>query len=180
MNRLKEIRIAKGYTLQDVSEATGYTKSFISQLERGLKNPSIDSLRKIASFLNVPVFSLLEEEGENEPTAACQIITPEAQQKICLSSNSPVVYQIFTPNNGKSGLTGFLCHIGPGESSSGQFVCHHYAECTYVMSGEMTALIGEERHIVSAGSSIYVEPEVPHNFLNETGHILTLFGVYYA
>lgn len=26
----------------------------------------------------------------------------------------------------------------------------------------------------------YVEPEVPHNFLNETDHILTLFGVYYA
>lgn len=179
MIRLKELRTAQGYTLRDISEATGYTKSFISQLERGLKKPSVDSLRKIADFLDVPIFALLEE---TEPAAAslqaCTVLRPEEHRKIQLSTKSSVLYTMLTPNSG-GGLEGYTCQISAGESSSGQLVSHRYAECTYVLEGRMTALVGESRYEVVAGGSIYIEPHVLHNFLNEMDEVLTLVGFYY-
>lgn len=178
MSRLRDLRLKRGNTLKDVSEATGYTKSFISQLERGLKKPSIDSLRKIADYLEVPVATLLEEpENAPETSAGCTVILPEERKNFQLSKDSSVLCEMLTPNSG-GGLEGCLCTIGPGESSSGQQVSHIYAECTYVLEGTMTALIEQDEHIVPAGASIYIEPNTLHNFFNKTEKALKLLMFY--
>ena len=42
---LKDIRKSKNMTLATLGEKTGYTASFLSQIERGLNRPSIEALR---------------------------------------------------------------------------------------------------------------------------------------
>lgn len=49
---IKKKRLEKGYTLAYMSKQLGFTASFLSQLERGLKQPSLESLRKISDFLS--------------------------------------------------------------------------------------------------------------------------------
>jgi transcriptional regulator with XRE-family HTH domain len=44
---IKKKRLEKGYTLSYMSKKLGFTASFLSQLERGHKQPSLDTLRKI-------------------------------------------------------------------------------------------------------------------------------------
>lgn len=46
-------------TLATLGEKTGYTASFLSQIERGLNRPSIEALRKICDVLEIEVASLL-------------------------------------------------------------------------------------------------------------------------
>lgn len=181
MTHLKESRKAKGYTLKEVSDATGYTKSFISQLERGLKRPSLESLRKIAAFLEVPITTLMEDCNEaGEAKGDCTVLLPQMHSMIRLSDQSPVLYETLTPDTGTQGLKGYVCHIAPGESSSGKQVTHRHVECAYVMEGCMTALIGDAQYTVPAGGSIYVESSVPHNYRNDTSSPLTLIGFFHV
>ena len=50
---LREYRVKNNYTQEDVSEVTGLAPRYISQLERGLSNGSIDTLIKLCNAYNI-------------------------------------------------------------------------------------------------------------------------------
>lgn len=57
-------RRKKGLTQKELSEKTGLSRSFISQIENGTNNPSKDSLYKIAKVLEIDVDQLIDD-GKN-------------------------------------------------------------------------------------------------------------------
>ncbi|MBF6841806.1 helix-turn-helix domain-containing protein, partial [Acinetobacter baumannii] len=50
-NKIREVRQKAKLTLNDLASKTGLTASYISQVERGLIDPSISSLRRISAAL---------------------------------------------------------------------------------------------------------------------------------
>lgn len=61
---LKKIREQRGLTQKQLGEAAGFSASFISLLEQGTRQTTIDGLSRIAEALRVPL-SVLVDEGEN-------------------------------------------------------------------------------------------------------------------
>lgn len=59
--RLKSIRKSLKLTLDDLEITTEVSKSFLSDLERGKKQPSLETLLKISKGLNMTVSELLGE-----------------------------------------------------------------------------------------------------------------------
>ena len=59
--RIAELRAAEGWRLADLAEATGYTTSYLSQIERGVSIPSLTALATVASALGVEMMALLED-----------------------------------------------------------------------------------------------------------------------
>lgn len=58
--RLRELRQEKGYSISELAELAGVSKSYLSYIERDVqKNPSLQFLRKIASSLETDVEGLL-------------------------------------------------------------------------------------------------------------------------
>lgn len=57
--RIKMLRMQKRITQDKVSELAEITPGYLGQIERGEKNPSIKTLTKIASALDVTLDSLL-------------------------------------------------------------------------------------------------------------------------
>ena len=58
--RLRELRQEKGYSISELAELAGVSKSYLSYIERDVqKNPSLQFLRKIASSLEIDVEGLL-------------------------------------------------------------------------------------------------------------------------
>jgi XRE family transcriptional regulator of biofilm formation len=58
--RLRELRQEKGYSISELAELAGVSKSYLSYIERDVqKNPSLQFLRKIASTLETDVEVLL-------------------------------------------------------------------------------------------------------------------------
>lgn len=58
--RLRELRQEKGYSISELAELAGVSKSYLSYIERDVqKNPSVQFLRKIASTLEAEVEDLL-------------------------------------------------------------------------------------------------------------------------
>ncbi len=54
--QLRLMRTVKGQTLADVATGTGLSISYLSDLERGRTNPSIETLEKIAEYHNMELF----------------------------------------------------------------------------------------------------------------------------
>jgi transcriptional regulator with XRE-family HTH domain len=92
--RVRAARRAQGMSGAALAEASGLTKGFISQFERGLSNPSLESLRRIASTLNVSITGLLaEDSGAGElPVGADQgpTLMPQSDWKEKREGTFPV------------------------------------------------------------------------------------------
>lgn len=58
--RLRELRIERGMTQEDLAKVTGFSTAFISQMERGINAPSFESLESLARALDVPVKDLFD------------------------------------------------------------------------------------------------------------------------
>ena len=62
--RLKELRVRKGESLQEVADAVSASKPHIWELEaEKSKNPSLDLLTRLARHFNVSISYLLDESG---------------------------------------------------------------------------------------------------------------------
>ena len=66
-HRLRTRRQELGLSLRELAERVGLTASFLSQIERDLASPSIESLRKISDALEVPIFHFLIEPEVRSP-----------------------------------------------------------------------------------------------------------------
>ena len=63
--RLKELRLKKKNSLQDVADAVGASKAHVWELETGKsKNPSIELVTKLAEHFGVPVAQFMGEDPE--------------------------------------------------------------------------------------------------------------------
>jgi transcriptional regulator with XRE-family HTH domain len=56
--RIRDERRRRRLTLEKLSQKTGLSKSFLSQVERGLAQPSVSSLKKIAFQFGISVVNL--------------------------------------------------------------------------------------------------------------------------
>lgn len=73
---LRAQRLANGLSLRDLAARTDVSNAYLSELERGLHEPSLTVLRAIASALGTPLgpllarAGLLEGSGEAKPAGA--------------------------------------------------------------------------------------------------------------
>jgi transcriptional regulator with XRE-family HTH domain len=66
--KMKELRLKKGMSLQDVAEEVGVSKAHIWDLETGRsKNPSMELVVNIAKCFGVSVSYLMDEDVDAEP-----------------------------------------------------------------------------------------------------------------
>jgi len=58
---LRELRGRRGYSQEELARRSDLHRTFISQIERGLKSPSLGSLSKLAHALGMTLVELVEE-----------------------------------------------------------------------------------------------------------------------
>ena len=69
--RLKEARIYRGMTLEDLAEEVGYTEQTLSRYELDGNPPRIDAIQKISRVLDFPLKFFFEEDGETTSRTVC-------------------------------------------------------------------------------------------------------------
>ena len=70
--RFRELRKERRWRLKDVAEVTGLSIPYLSDLERGRTNPSLDTLRTLAEAYGLSVHDLMapvDFYGERTPAA---------------------------------------------------------------------------------------------------------------
>lgn len=77
--QLKQLRLQRGMTQQQLAERADVSISFLGNIERGAKSPTIDTMQKLSTALNVPLVALVGFEAEAEEatckrTQMCEIL----------------------------------------------------------------------------------------------------------
>lgn len=57
-HRVRELRLAAGYRQDEFADRCGFARSYMSRIETGGANPSIDAIETLAAALKVPVREL--------------------------------------------------------------------------------------------------------------------------
>lgn len=83
MKNLAKIRKQSGRTQRNLSILLGFSQELISKYERGLSNPSIQSLKKMATFFNCSVDFLIDYT--DNPSPHCSL--DENQSKLFTKYN---------------------------------------------------------------------------------------------
>lgn len=63
-SNLRRLRLEKMLSQEDLAEKSGLHRTYISGIERGLRNVSLNNVEKIATALGVDVVSLLANDQD--------------------------------------------------------------------------------------------------------------------
>ncbi|HMD90288.1 MAG TPA: XRE family transcriptional regulator [Anaerolineaceae bacterium] len=173
--RIKEKRREEGLSIRELARRTNLTASFISQVENGKANVSLDSLRRITKALGVQILYFLSEAApqsetnkEGQPPESPEI---KAASDELFDRSSPLIKRgkrarLYFPDSGVTYelLTGRLDHkmesfigkIAPGAGNVARRLSVSTEEFILCLSGVLKVGIKEAFYMVEAGDSIYV------------------------
>ncbi|MGN7300128.1 cupin domain-containing protein [Ferdinandcohnia sp. SAFN-114] len=173
-SKIRTIRKSMNLSVRQLAEESGCTPSFISQIERNVANPSINSLKKIATIMNVPLISFFEEDtGDSEEEF---ILRKNRRIKLNSSSEKTELF-LLTPTNNNRNIEMHMIVIEPGGKSDKPYV-NNAEEVGYILKGTLTLSLGEEEYEVNEGDSVYFPGYIPHGWENKSdSEVVTLWAV---
>lgn len=145
--RLRQLRRERGCTLQQVSDGSGLTPSFLSRLERGIVNISVGNLRKVAAYFEVPITYFFTEELLPHG----MVIRP-GQRKV--HGNPESVLQSSLLPETASFLTAAIVTLNPGVEGEGSLAGISRG-IYYVLDGEFVCTIRGHTHLLRKGDVLY-------------------------
>lgn len=162
-NKIRMLRTEKKITLKGLADEVCVTASLISQIERGLANPSISSLKAIADVLEVSVAELLEEK--NGIANKRSPVIRSGNHKVILTGDG-THHTLLNP--GKMETEVILVEFPPGSSTGKSSYEHTGYECGYVLTGKICVILEDIEYELHPGDSIVFESKLPHKIINET------------
>lgn len=70
--RIKSLRAMRGYSQEQLSEIMGISQNYLSNVERGKENPTLDLFIRLSQGLKVRIQEIFEIETDEEPKALRQ------------------------------------------------------------------------------------------------------------
>jgi transcriptional regulator with XRE-family HTH domain len=169
--KLRELRIRKGYSLRALAERSGLNINTLSMVENAKSSPSVSTLQQLAAALEVPIATFFESESPEK-----QVVFTLAQQR-----PSAVFGSTHMQNLGKD-LAGnrvqpLLITIKPGKGSGDQMIVHTGHEFVYCLEGKIHYKIEQDDYSLNQGDSLLFEAHLPHcweNIGTQTAQILLI------
>lgn len=164
--KIKQLRTQKGLTLEELASRSELTKGFLSQLERNLTSPSIDSLDDILEALGTNLADFFKEDKVE------QYVFREAD--FFIDEREDCTVHWIVPNTQKNRMEPILLTL-PGGGESFEVAPHSGEEFGYVVDGAVTLVCDGQRSVLRRGETFYLHGRTFHTLKNENkaaAHIL--------
>lgn len=158
--RIRDKRQEKGLTIRELADGADLTQGFLSQVERGLAEPSITSLRKISAMLDVPIFYFLMDEQKAQP------VVHKNERKVVRVGKGEVTFELLSPDLTRT-IEMMVGKVQPGGVTCEEPLSHFGEENLVVTQGKMKIQVGEDFYLLEEGDSIYYQSSIPHKIWNE-------------
>jgi len=159
-NKIREVRSLRGWTLKQMSEMSGLNINTLSLIEKGKTSPSIYTLQKLASALEVPLKEFFEPAEPIQP-----IIFTQHDKRPDVASEKAII-----SNLGKgltsSTLEPFILKMEKYATSGGRTLIHSGYEFVYCLSGKVLYFIQEVEYILTPGDSLLFAAQLGHRWEN--------------
>lgn len=163
-SQVKAMRKERNLTLAQLSELTELSPAIVSQIERGLANPSFTTLAQLAHGLGIPVGRFFPTHEESKSP----VVRKDERRNLkgaARESDGGEVYELLTPNlNGTLEVHWIISP--PGADTSATPFRHGGEEFGIVLSGKKDVYLDGELHVLEAGDSITYASDIPHWYAN--------------
>lgn len=164
-NRREELDL----TIRELARRTGLSASFISQIERGKSNVSLESLGKLAEQLDCSMKDFFQEldplnELAAEPEQAC-LDTPAGAEEYnpvvrrgcrprLVLPNSGVSYELLM-NDINREMEAVYGRISPGSGNVVRRLRTPTEELIFVIAGQIKVVLNDREYLLDPGDSVY-------------------------
>ncbi len=160
-DKIKNFRLENRMTLRQLADRAGVTAAYLSQLERGLANPSLMILKKIASALETNIVNLFLESESNED----EVVLKENERVNLNLKQSDAKIQMLVRNIQDKRMQPFCTTVEPGGGSKG-FYSHNGEEFGIVLRGVLDIHFNGKSYRVKKNESFYFSSQKSHSWTN--------------
>ncbi len=159
-SKIRAARHAQRMTIEQVAEATGLTKGFLSRVERDLTSPSVASLVTLCQVLSVSV-------GELFAQPETHVVRFDDAPRISLGGHG-IIERLVTSRSEKrlQVIRAVIEPRGRGEDELYSVDCE--VEVLHVVSGSFIIIFANDRFELEGGDSVTFPGREPHSWLNPT------------
>ena len=166
--RVRELRAAKGLSLEALAAHSGVSRSMISLIERGESSPTAVVLEKLATALGVMLASLFDT-----PTATQAPASPVARRADQVQWQDPAsgyLRRNISPPGAPQPMQIVEVHFPPGgrvafETGVRDARVHQQV---WVLEGAIDITVGDARHALREGDCLAMQLDRPTMFHNPT------------
>ena len=164
-NKLKELRVLKGLTQEELADRSELSKGFISQLERNLTSPSITTLMDILQCLGTSIGEFFNEAPDEQIVFGKQDYFVKEDTEY----NNEIKWII--PNAQKNTIEPIYLTLQAGGSTCPD-TPHEGEEFGYVLQGAVSIHLGNKTYKAKKGESFYYTADKTHFLSSKNGATL--------
>lgn len=169
-NRIKDLRVKKGLTQEELADRAELSKGFISQLERDLTSPSIATLTDILQCLGTDLSDFFTKAKDT------QIVFQKKDYFEKVDSELHNTTEWIIPNAQKNIMEPIRMTLAPyGKTLSDN--PHEGEEFGYILNGSIAIHIGNKVIHARKGDSFYFTPDSTHYIEEINGKTASLLWV---
>ncbi len=172
-SKVREIRRDEAdLTMEELAKAADVSVSLISQIERGVAEPSLGSLRRIGAALGVPIARFFIGGGDGGVDSldsfGRRLIVRADERKHFSTGESDIMWELLVPDLNRK-LEVLFGEVAPGGMSPppGRDPAQHAGEEVLILlDGVLTLQLEDDEFEGSAGDTISFDPSKPHRIVN--------------
>ncbi len=178
--KIRQLRLDRGLTIQDVSERTGLSKGLISQIENEQVSPPISTLMKIANALKVELAYFFMREDEDP-----KIVVVRKRERIVSSRrgikgniNVGYTYELLAHKKRHKHMEPFIVTFEPRERDEVIMFSHKGEEFHLVLEGKIEMITDISDPVtLEEGDSLYFDSTISHGFRAIDGKVAKTLAV---
>lgn len=167
--KIKDMRLTKRVSLRDLAEHTGLTRSFLSQVERGITAPSIASLEKIAQALNIRLSYFFKEEFPEKFS-----LFRKKRKKEFVAKRAKISCEVLASDILDNAMVPLLFTLDiKGEIGKERLQAYRKERFMFVQKGKIELVCGREgkrKLVLEEGDSLYCKCDVPCKKMSNIGN----------
>ena len=168
--RLRELRMQRGLTLEEVAGRSSIDVSTLSRLESGKRRLALDHLPRLAAALSVSTDDLLKAPEADDPRV-----------KGGSHTRHHVTYWPLTRQGPSGGLHTYKIRVSARRRTPpAELPVHEGHEWMYILSGRLRLILGDRDFTIKTGEAVEFSTWTPHWFGVVDGPVeaITLFGLH--
>lgn len=164
--RLRFLRKSQRVTLMELAKTSGVDAATISRIETGTMSGTLGCHLRLAAALGVKVTDLYAGIEEARVKDAVTLQGPGQRKDVYVHQAGKSSMALLTTDIMKKKLMPTLITINPGGSTQQEEAKVGTEKFLYVLDGTLEATVGQTRHELRGGSSLYLDASVPHSLKN--------------
>ena len=160
-SRIKRLRKSKGFNLDQMAERTGYTKSYLSQIENLKRDPPISTLLRIAHALGEDVAFLITGESREAVPQKFTVVKPH-ERKFAMRSSGKGGYNYWSVSHKKRDRVMDAYILTAEFEFPDEPANHEGQELVLMLEGRKEMIYDGNRYIVEEGDCLCYDSNRPH------------------